>query len=478
MILFSFLFCMFFFAFVGFLANKKSKASTADYLLASKSIPAGISALSMMSSKFSGYMFIGFIGFVYLKGAAGVLLVAGLVIGDFFGFYLFSEKMKKLHNKYKSLSYEDLISQRASGVYKKLRFVLASLILILLSVYISAQLKASSKAIHAILNWSDSSGIFICAAFVLLYSWSGGIRASMWTDTIQSIIMLFASASLSIYAFAHMGGLSNFFAQAQAVSANYFTLVPDNLSIGGVTGFLIFTIGWIFGGLAILGQPHAMVRIMALDSIKNLKKMQFYYYLSSVALVSFLFIVGIACRLILNKEGFDPEMAMPLLSLKLMPSILVGLILAGVFAAVMSTVDSQILSCSAAISQSFFNKKTSYIFNKIITVCLIVLTSLIALFATGSVFDLVIFAYSGLGVTVGSALILQLLFSEMKEWLCISIIFISALVTVLWVILGYQSTAPEVAIGFIVSFSLMAIYLFWTKTIHKRTQTKKECVIK
>ncbi|MBE8221322.1 MAG: hypothetical protein HAW60_01175 [Bdellovibrionales bacterium] len=449
------------FALIGILASHKSKASSEDYLLASNTIPASISALSMMSSKFSGYMFIGFIGFVYLKGFSGILLAAGLVAGDFIGLHLFSNKIKQLHNKYKSLSYEDLISQRASGVYKKLRFVLASLILILLSIYISAQLKASSKAIHGILDWPENSGIFICAAFVLFYSWSGGIRASMWTDAIQSILMIVSAIALGIYSIVHLGGIHNFFIQANSISESYFSIFKSNISIGGVEGILIFSIGWLFGGFAILGQPHAMIRILALNNIKNLKSMKKYYYLSSLILLIALFIVGISCRLILKQnglDGFDPEMALPLLSLQLMPSIFVGIILAGIFAAVMSTVDSQILSCSAAVSQSLTKNKTSYFFNKVVTVVLIILTSLMALFATGSVFDLVVFAYAILGVTLGTAIIIQVIFPKMKESICLAIVILSGMSSVVWVLAGYKSIATESLIGFVVSFTLMIFY--------------------
>lgn len=461
MILTSFLLCMFAFALVGILASKKSRGSTEDYLLASNTIPPGIAALSMMSSKFSGYMFIGFIGFVYAKGLAGVLLFSGLVVGDIFAISFFSDKIKKLHNKYKSLSYENLVSQRGVGVYKKLRFVLASLILILLSIYISAQLKASSKAIHGILSWPEYSGVFICATFVLLYSWSGGIRASMWTDAVQSIVMLISSAALSIYAVIYLGGVSSFITQAQNISANYFSITQSSVSIGGLEGSLLFFVGWLFGGFGVLGQPHVMVRILALDNIKNLKVLRIYYYLSGAVLVSLLFVVGVACRLILHKNGldnFDPEMALPLLSLKLMPSIFTGIVLAGVFAAVMSTVDSQILCCSAVVSQSFVKNKTSYFFNKIVTVILIVVTSLIALFATGSVFDLVIFAYSLLGVTIGSALIIQILLPEMKESVCLFIIFSAGAGSVAWVLAGYKSIATEALIGFVISLTMMACY--------------------
>lgn len=124
----------------------------------------------------------------------------------------------------------------------------------------------------------------------------------------------------------------------------------------------------------------------------------------------------------------------------------------------MSTVDSQILSCSAAISQSLVKRKTSCFFNKVVTVILIIITSLVALFAKGSVFDLVVFAYSVLGVTLGSALVIQVLLPKMKESICLFIVVLSGAGTVVWVLAGYKNIAPEALIGFLISFTLMIFY--------------------
>ncbi len=477
MILYSFIFFMLIFVGVGFLASRKSQKSSKDYLLSSGDVSPALSALSMMASKLSGYMFIGFIGVVYLNGVAAAWLMFGLLTGDIIVFYTLSSKLKKLHNQYNSLSYEDLVSQRFSGVYKKLRFFLAVMILIFLSIYASAQLKASSKALQAVLGWSEISGTILCAFFVLFYSWSGGIRASIWTDAVQAIVMLASSVGLTIYSLIYLGGWKEFMGGLQGVSSNYFTLFPENSGGGGVGGFLLFLIGWVFSGLCILGQPHVMVRIMVLDKIENLRKMRIYYYLANNLLFVFLFFVGLACRLILKDVGvgeFDPEMALPLLSLKLMPAILVGIVLAGIFSSVMSTVDSQIISCSAAISQSIMPKvsllknRSRYHFTKLLTVILVIVTTLTAIFSSGSIFDMVVFSWSTLGVTLGTAACLQILFPSIKETMCLFIVFVGGLVTVLWRMFGLSPVVTEAFPGIISVITIVCLYKIY-KAMHLRS---------
>lgn len=409
-------------------------------------------------------MFTGYIGFIYLNGSAGAWLMAGQLTGDIILFYFFSERIKSIQTQYKSLSYEDLLSQRVGEVYSKLRLFLALMIVLFLAIYAAAQLKASSKALHAILDWPDYAGITICALFVLLYCWSGGIRASIWTDAIQSIIMIGAGISLSLFSIHYVGGLENFSNSLKDIPSNYYTFFPDNLATGGATGLLLFYVGWIFTGLCVLGQPHVMVRIMALDSIKNINKMRLYYYAANILLVVSLFFVGVSSRLILKEklgmEGFDPEMAMPLLSMELFPSVFVGLMLAAIFASTMSTVDSQIISCSAAISQSILPKKklSPYLFNKVTTLILLCVTVFIAFFASSTVFDLVIFSWSTLGVVLGSAAFIQFFLPKMKESLCMGIISIGGIITVLWRVLELHKIVPEALIGFLTVILLLLLF--------------------
>lgn len=457
----SFVFFMLMFAGVGIIASHKSKKTSSDYLLASKEISPLLSGVSAMASKLSGYMFIGFIGFVYLKGIIGLWLILGLFFGDMLSFTLLTSKIKKLHNQYKSLSYEDLISQRTAGVYKKLRFILAILIVIFLGIYASAQLKAGSKALQVTLDWSANTGTLLCAFFVLFYCWSGGIRASIWTDAIQSVLMFFSSLGLIIYAVLYIGGWGSFVEGVQAIGPNYYTLFPTNL--GGMDGLFYFVLGWVFMGFGVLGQPHIMARVMVLDNIKNLSKMRLYYYLSSFMIIVLLFFIALAARLLLaNTEviGFDPEMALPLLSLKLMPPVFVGAILAGIFASTMSTVDSQIISCSSAISQSLLPIKqwNYYYVGKIITVLLIIGATLIALFAPGNVFSMVLLSWSALGVAVGGAVLIQLFTPEMSERLAIFTILSSTALTIYLRLMQKSGVIPEAFFGFTMIFITLICY--------------------
>jgi sodium/proline symporter len=118
----------------------------------------------------------------------------------------------------------------------------------------------------------------------------------------------------------------------------------------------------------------------------------------------------------MTAKGFDAELAFPLLSDYLLPGVLVGMMLAGVFAATVSTADSQVLSCSAAITQDLFpSLRTSYTAVKVATLSVTAAALGFALLSIhepdlgGSVFKLVIFAWSALAAGLGPLLVVRAL---------------------------------------------------------------------
>ena len=129
---------------------------------------------------------------------------------------------------------------------------------------------------------------------------------------------------------------------------------PPDLSIAGVAGPVLFILGWLFAGAAVIGQPHIMVRFMAMDDPEHMWRVRGWYYGWFTAFYAITICVGLAARLLLPVAAdFDAELALPTLAGQLLPPVLTGLVLAGLFAATISTADSVILSCTAAVTRDF-----------------------------------------------------------------------------------------------------------------------------
>merc|ERR1739838_388970 len=129
----------------------------------------------------------------------------------------------------------------------------------------------------------------------------------------------------------------------------------------------------------------------------------------------------------------DPELALPNLSIELLPAILVGLMLAGIFAAAISTADSQILSCSAALSQDLVpSAANSYRKAKIATLVATAIVLAIALITNNSVFALVIFSWSVLACALGPLLVLRVWQKPVSVPVAITMMITGIVVPIIW----------------------------------------------
>lgn len=468
-------FCLFLFLFigVGLLSAFKSKGSSEDYLLAGSDVKPWLVALSAVATNNSGYMFIGMIGFTYTAGLSSIWLMIGWIFGDFLASLFIHKKLRNVTGSQEVLSFGGILARWHGTEYRKLRFIAGVITLFFLGTYAAAQFKAGSKALHVLFGWDYSTGAIIGAVMVFLYCMAGGIRASIWTDAAQSFVMIIAMVVLFVFGIQELGGFAAFAQQTNAISPQYLNLFPENLATPGMTGAFLFVLGWIFAGFGVVGQPHIMIRFMTMDSSKNMNKVRLYYYTWFTAFYGITIAVAMIARLLLPVgEGFDAELALPMLSNQLLPQFFVGLVLAGLFAATMSTADSQILSCSAAITRDILPKdKTNYLLTKLSTVIVTIIALLIALYGSSNVFGLVLIAWSILAAAFGPILFIYALNIRLTERVAIAMLSAGVIVTVVWRQLGWSDYMYEIAPGML---SGVLVYFIMEKLSLNKFEEKED----
>ena len=390
---------------VGIYSATRKQNTTTDYLLASRNVNPWLTALSAMATGQSGLLFIGQVGFAYKIGISSLWLTIGWAIGDYLAWWFVFQKLRKLSEETASDTVSSFLSQNMKGS-RALAILSALITIAFLGSYAAAQLVAGSKALNAVFGWNYNLGIIIGAVIVVIYCFSGGIRASIWTDAVQATIMIGSLLLLLVVAVVNCGGVGNLWKSLAAIDP---TLIDWNAR-SSPWGFMPFFLGWIVAGFGVVGQPHIMVRAMAIDSAehiglaRNLKTS--LGLINSVSATG----IGLAARVMMPDlmTSGDPELALPYLSLELLPVVLVGLMLAGLFSATMSTADSQILSCSAALTQDIFPQTAkSYKLTKIGTLTVTAVILAIALAGDNNVFALVTFSWSALASGLGPLLILR-----------------------------------------------------------------------
>ena len=395
-ILISFLFFLGIFAGVGLASMRVKEDTTDDYLVAGRGMHPALAALSAVSTWNSGYMFIGAVGFTYMMGYNVIWMAIASTLGQLIAWAWLYKFIQKEGQARSVRSLSSLVAEKSGAPEAKLAAILSVLFL---SIYAAAQLTSGGKALFVMLGWDELVGILIGFVLVVAYCYAGGIRASIWTDAVQSCVMIVGTMILCWIALGDVGGFSGLNAGLLSQDPALTSLMPPNLMFG----FSMWVLAFFLGGLAVAGQPQVVSRIMTLDSDNDRKQAMVWFFVWQTPFIVLITFIGLASRVLFTSNDFDPELGLPMLAMDTMPAIGIGMILASIFAATMSTADSQVLACTAAITDDIKPEwREDHKTTKIVTLVVAAFATAISvggLYIPGgdSVFKLVVLAVYGLG---------------------------------------------------------------------------------
>ncbi|MCW9047526.1 MAG: sodium/proline symporter [Gammaproteobacteria bacterium] len=470
MITTSFLLSLAIFLIIGMSSLLKSRNTQEDYLVAGKSIPAWLSGLSAVATNNSGFMFIGMIGLTYATGLSSIWLMLGWILGDLLASFYILRPLHAASRSNKIHSYGGLLSHWHGGNNFQLRRLVGVLTIVFLTLYAAAQLKAGSKATEVLMDWEPSWGVLTGAVIVLLYSAAGGLRASIWTDAAQSLVMLIGMGLLIMGGVELAGGWDNALLKMANIDGHYLAWFPNTSTLG----IVLFILGWLFGGIAVFGQPHVVVRFICLKNPQHINRMRFYYYSWFTLFYGATIAVGLLSRIAFPEQAdFDAELALPTLAMFVLPDALTGLVLAALFAATLSTADSLILSCSASVTRDFTSKPGklhSLWAAKLTTISILSIAVTIALSGADSVFRLVLDAWGLLGSAFTPLVLLLALGKRVQQTLAISMIVLGVGSFLLWQQLGLGGLIYSVTPGILAGLLTYFVGRVWFPSVSETTK--------
>ena len=453
----SFLLFMGAFAGIGLASMWVKEDTTDDYLVAGRGMHPALAALSAVSTWNSGYMFIGFIGFTYTMGYSIIWIGLGSMIGQIVAWIWLYKFIQQAANERGVRSLSSLVSDVTGSPEAKLAAVLSVLFL---AVYAAAQLTSGGKALYVMLGWSEVIGILIGFVLVVAYCYAGGIRASIWTDAAQSSVMIIGSSLLCYVALGEVGGFSGLHDGLEGQNANLTSIVPADLNFG-VT---LWIFAFFLGGLSVAGQPQVVTRVMTLGTDEDRKTAMLWFFAWQTPFLIIMVIIGLASRVVFTGADFDPELGLPMLAMETLGPFWVGLILASIFAATMSTADSQVLACTAAFTDDVMpeisqdHKKT-----KIVTLIIAAFATAISIFGLyvpggDSVFALVVLAVYGLGSIFVPILIIRWAGYEPDTNHTMAMMLAALVTVILWSVSGFGDdifpSVPGMGAAFITHFMM------------------------
>ncbi|MGB0265451.1 MAG: sodium/proline symporter [Candidatus Poseidoniaceae archaeon] len=473
-VLLSFLLFLGLFAGVGLSSMRVKENTTEDYLVAGRGVHPALAALSAVSTWNSGYMFVGIIGFTWAMGYSVFWTAFASTLGQIIAWVWIYKFIQKEANERGVRSLSSLVSSSANAPEAKLAAIIS---VVFLSIYAAAQLTAGGKALELMLDWPIWIGILIGAGLAVAYCFAGGIRASIWTDGIQSIVMMIGGLILCVVAVKEVGGIGGLTSDLRAIDPGLANLFPKDYEFNFFStifesrndtrfGFTLWALAFFLGGIGVAGQPQVVTRVMTLGDDKDRKQAAWWFFIWQTPFFVLMLLVGFVARVLFDGlENFDPENGLIEAANTLLSPFFVGLILASIFAATMSTADSQILACTAAITEDITpqwredHKKT-----KMITLSVAAFATAISLgglFVPGgdSVFELVVIAVYGLGGIFIPLLTLRMLKFEPDTTHAI-VMMVSALsAVIIWRVLGLNEaifeSIPGMGAAFIAHFLLV-----------------------
>ena len=417
---------------IGFFASKRVSNIT-DYYVGGKKLGYWIAALSARSTGESGWLLIGVTGMGALMGVSACWIVIGEVIGVWISWQFMAKKFKRMTDEYDSITIPDFLVSHFRSTTHTIRIVAATALSLFVVIYVSAQIDITGKTFESFLGLNYYTGIAIGFGIVVMYIFSGGFLAVAWSDFFQGSLMFVGLLLLPVVAYFSLSGDASIIEGLRNID-------PALLNIWGSGGLTLMNFVAVLGllsiGIGFMGSPQVYVRFIAIKNEAEIEKGKwvalFYTLLTDSAAV----MIGILGRYMLTQAGDNPEMilgnaaenVLALVLGQVMPTLIIGVYIAAVLSAVMSTVDSLLVVASSAVTRDFYqqilypgvDEKWLMGFSKKVTLTLAILALGVALAVsvlspTRTVFWFVIFGWSGIAATFCPVIILSIFWKGFTE---------------------------------------------------------------
>lgn len=435
---------------IGLYAQRQSTSDSEGYLLAGRNLPPSVAALSAGASDMSGWLLLGLPGALYAAGLVEAWIGIGLFVGALFNWLIVAPRLRAQTEKLgNALTIPEFLANRFPDKALALRVTSAVVIVAFFTVYTAAGLVGGGKLFATsfapiVGDWGLSpymAGILLTAGVVVAYTMIGGFLAVSLTDFVQGIIMLLALVIMPLVVMFGAGGEAG--ASLTEVQPGFLSLTDGLTFIG-----FLSAIAW---GLGYFGQPHIIVRFMAIRSVPEVKKARWIGMSWMAICLAGALGVGLAGRAYVERNGMtleDPETIFMLLAETLFHPLVTGFLLAALLAAIMSTISSQLLVSSSSLTEDFYrlflrkdaSERESVNVSRLFVLVVAIAAIVIASDPESEVLGLVSNAWAGFGAAFGPMILLSLTWDRMTGAGAVSGLITGAVVVFGWIAAGWNAS--------------------------------------
>lgn len=452
---------------IGYFAFKRT-SNLSDYMLGGRTLGPAVTALSAGASDMSGWLLLGLPGAMFASGISSAWIVIGLTLGAWANWLYVAPRLRTYTEIAEdSITIPGFLENRFYDRSKVLRLVSGLVIIIFFTFYVSSGMVSGGVLFESTFGLDYHTGLWVVTGVVVAYTLFGGFLAVSWTDFVQGIIMVVALILVPIVALMNVGGIGPSIETVRSINDSYLNIFTGTSLLGIVSLF-----AW---GLGYFGQPHIIVRFMAISSIKEIKKarrigMSWMIFSSIGAMVTGF--VGLAYFTDNNLELADPETIFIELGTILFHPIITGFLISAILAAVMSTISSQLLVTSSSLTEdlykTFFRRNATDRELVFLGRLAVLLVSIIALLLSweqnDTILNLVGYAWAGFGSAFGPVVLLSLYWKRMTRWGALAGMIAGALTVIIWANTSLSDTVYEMIPGFATSLAAVIIVSSLTTT--------------
>ncbi|MDO5049211.1 MAG: sodium/proline symporter PutP [Actinomycetaceae bacterium] len=452
-----------------------------DYMLGGRKLGPLAAALSAGASDMSGWLLMGLPGAIYLNGLIEGWIAVGLTVGAWLNWKFVAPRLRSYSQVASdSITVPSFLGQRLRDRSNLIRIVAGIIIFVFFTFYVSSGMVAGGTFFEASFGMNYYLGLVLVSAIVVLYTLVGGFLAVSWTDVVQGLMMVTALVLVPIVGIAHVGGWGEMTAAVRDVDPNIFSLT-GGMTAGLAAMGVISALAW---GLGYFGQPHIIIRFMALRSAKEsarARRIGIGWMALGVIGAGMTAIVGVAVYQ--HDEGQLPNAESVFISLGqlLFHPLIAGFMLAAILAAIMSTISSQLLVTSSAVVEDIYHAFTKrdlsgnngVLLGRVAVAIVAVLAAALAWPRSDTILGLVAFAWAGFGASFGPTVLLSLYWRKFTYQGAIAGMIVGAVTVGVWGnVSGGILDLYEILPGFL--FNLIVAVIVSKMTYQPNEEIEKE----
>lgn len=407
-----------------------------DYVLGGRGLGPGVTALSAGASDMSGWLLLGLPGMMYSDGIVGSWIAVGLIIGAYLNWHYVARPLRVYtHTLDNSITIPDYFSNRFEDKGNSLRVVTAVVILLFYTLYTSSGLVGGAKLFEATFSLDYETALLVGSFIIVSYTFLGGYNAVSWTDFIQGILMMLALVVTPIVVIYHIGGVDESLRLIESVDPSKLDMFSGSSLIG-----IVSLMAW---GLGYFGQPHILVRFMSIrheDEMHRAKAIGMTWMILSIIGSLAVGFFGFAYVLAEGVDLQDSEKIFITLSQLLFNPWIAGFLLAAILAAIMSTIDSQLLVSSSVLTRDIYHailrkdasdRELVWV-GRATVIVIAVIAWYLSTDQNSSVLKLVAYAWAGFGAAFGPLVILSLYKRNVTRYGAIAGMLTGSLTVIVW----------------------------------------------